>query len=58
MQISDAVVVLFISAAVNAAVIWGVMRTELRWLRRDIDRANGWIDTEVERRAHARAPNT
>lgn len=46
---SDTLVVMILSAVINGAIVWGVMRTELRWLRRDVDRANGWIDKEQER---------
>jgi uncharacterized protein HemY len=33
-----------VSALINAAVTWGVMRTQLQWLRRDVDQALDRLD--------------
>jgi hypothetical protein len=37
------------TAAVNGLVTWGVVKTELRYLRRDVDHAHRRAD-ELERR--------
>lgn len=34
---SEAVQVAFITLVVNAAVTWGIVKTQLAWLRRDVD---------------------
>lgn len=34
---SDTIIVLIVSAALNGAVVWGVVSTKLDWMRRDID---------------------
>ena len=44
MTLSDTFIVVIVSACLNGAIIWGVVRTELKYLRRDVDRANQWID--------------
>lgn len=33
-------IIIVVTALVNGAVTWGVVRTELRMLRRDVDRAH------------------
>ena len=34
---SEQLVILLVSAAINGAVTWGVVTTKLAWLRRDLD---------------------
>ncbi|HEU4770098.1 MAG TPA: hypothetical protein VFS77_22210 [Pyrinomonadaceae bacterium] len=34
-----------VSAAINGAVLWGIVKTQLEWLRRDVDLAHGRIST-------------
>lgn len=38
-----------VTAVVNGAVMWGVIRTEFKYLRRDIDNAHRRLDI-IERR--------
>lgn len=54
---SETVWVLVVSAVVNGAIVWGVVRTELKYLRRDVDRAHKRLDDyeELERRCQVRA---
>lgn len=47
---SEAMVIVIVSAVINGAVVWGVVRTELKYHRRDIDHAHKRIDA-IERRA-------
>jgi hypothetical protein len=55
MTLSDTFIVVIVSAFLNGAIIWGVVRTELKYLRRDVDRANLWIDEfETGRRKFVR----
>lgn len=42
-----------ITAVFSAGSVWGVVRIELRYLRRDVDRAHDRID-QLERRHLAR----
>jgi hypothetical protein len=42
--------ILIAGAALNGAVVFGVMRTELKYLRRDIDRAHRRLDSITEGR--------
>jgi hypothetical protein len=53
---SDTVLIAALTIAVNAAVTWGVLRTELKYLRRDVDHAHKRIDgiygEYIDRRAH------
>ena len=53
---SDAVWLVIISGIVNGAVTWGVVRTEMKYLRRDVDHAHKRIDDYelLERRAQVR----
>lgn len=34
---SETVQLVLITSAVNAAVTWGIVKTQLAWLRRDVD---------------------
>lgn len=56
MNLSDALLVAVVSGAVNAGVVWGVVRTQLAWHRRDIDRAQSSADQAHDRidRLHSR----
>ncbi|MCL4315633.1 MAG: hypothetical protein M1527_02005 [Gammaproteobacteria bacterium] len=36
--------VIVLTAIVNGAVMWGVVRTELKYMRRDVDRAHKRLD--------------
>ena len=49
---SETVWLVIISAVLNGAVVWGVIRTEIKYLRRDVDRAHERMDNfeEFERR--------
>lgn len=44
----DTIAGVILPALVSGAVTWGVMRTELRWLRSDVDRAHKRLDTIEE----------
>jgi hypothetical protein len=54
--VSDTIWIAIISAGLNGAVVWGVVRTELKYLRRDVDHANKRIDEHeaFERRGQVR----
>jgi hypothetical protein len=41
---------MILTVAINAAVVWGVMKTEMRFLRRDTDKAHDRIDDIVRGR--------
>lgn len=36
--------IVILTAIVNGAVVWGVVRTELKYLRRDVDHAHQRMD--------------
>lgn len=42
--ISDAILVAAITGVVSAAVNWGIVKVQLAWLRRDVDKAHERID--------------
>lgn len=46
---SETFLLVIVSAALNGAVVWGVVRTEMKYLRRDIDHAHKRLDN-LERR--------
>lgn len=48
----DTVLVVLVSAVLNGAVVWGVVRTELKYLRRDVDHAHKRIDRHTEGGLH------
>lgn len=39
-----------LTAVVNGAVTWGVVRTELKYMRRDVDRAHTRLDRIEDQR--------
>lgn len=41
---SDAVVIALVSAGINGFVTWGIVKTQLAWLRRDVDRLTTRLD--------------
>ena len=41
---SEAFQIALLTAAINAAVTWGIISTKLEWLRRDVDLAHQRID--------------
>lgn len=47
---SDVVLIAIGSALLNAAVVWGVVRTELKYLRRDVDHAHERLDVFLDRK--------
>lgn len=46
---SDTLLIVIVTALVNGAVVWGALRVELRWLRRDVDRAQSTADAAHRR---------
>lgn len=52
-EVQSELLVAFIGAVLNAAVTWGVVSTQLRWMRRDIDGLMGWRERVTEREAAA-----
>lgn len=46
----DELAVLIIGALVNGLVTWGVVRTQLQWLRRDVDGLLAWREKQREGR--------
>jgi hypothetical protein len=46
---TDALMIAAVSGAVSGLISWGGVRVELRWLRRDVDRANSRHDERDER---------
>jgi len=47
---SNDVLFVFVNAIASAAAVWGVMRTELKYLRRDVDLAHLRISKVAEGR--------
>lgn len=41
---NDQLFLILATAAINGAVTWGVVKTQLAWLRRDVDLAHARID--------------
>lgn len=44
---TETAIIVMITSAVQAAVTWGIVRTELRWLRADVDHAHKRLDDLV-----------
>jgi len=49
---TDVIMIAIITAAINGAVTWGVVRTELKYHRRDIDAAHKRLDNIGAPAAH------
>lgn len=49
---TETVWIVIVSAFTNAAVVWGVVRTELKYHRRDIDAAHKRLDSLGAPAAH------
>jgi len=47
--VSENLLILIVSAAINGAVTWGVVSTKLDWMRRDLDELSDRL-THLERR--------
>jgi hypothetical protein len=61
---NEQVVLVLATALLNGAVTWGVVKTQLAWLRRDVDLAHSRIsemgekfDRYAERRRQPRSDN-
>ena len=50
MEILQAVIVGIISGAFSAGTIWGILKTEMRFMRRDLDEVRNfiWADRRSE----------
>lgn len=53
MSFSESVFLFLMSAALNAGVVWGVVRTQLQWLRSDIARTQRDTRDAMRRAEHA-----